>query len=207
MQYASFLKNPCEPYNPYERIYTTEEFWQNPLGAVSFERRITASFAMQRVRPSTHVLFTFLSSLAIAKPQGIQKQDGRFSVVKEGHRKYAQRGLAKACNLAVNTIRRGLKELEALGYINVATNSLGTIIEILGFERFKRPALSRVSRDNSFLKTRVSKIDPYRISSNHNLINTKKISVGMNEEDPILGPDHPKWHEMKFKVRDFVKNL
>ncbi len=195
-------------YNPYERVYTTEEFWTNPLGSISIERKLQG-YMVAHLRPTTQVLLNTLAALAITKPQGVDCGRG-FRLVKEGARKYSLRGLAKACNLAVNTIRRGLKELEMAGLVSAISSTLGTVVEILTFKRWKQNPTCGVRAQSFFKEPRVSNFDPYRSSpllDLNSLTSIVDVGAGKKEGGTIVTPNSPMAHKVKDLIRSISQKI
>lgn len=137
--------------------------WAQPKGYFSMDRRTVAM--LNGETPSVSKLFQVIVSQAFSHRIGVRQTCGGVRLYKEGCRPWGQYELARIANLSINTVRRGLWRLSRLGLIEYAASKLGTIIEVLNFFRYKRPATG-VHHDSPVLTRpsdqRLSTVDTYR---------------------------------------------
>lgn len=128
------------------------------IGYFSLDRKTVELLASEA--PSVSKLFQTIVSQAFTYRIAIRQIQGGVALYKEGSRPWGQYELARAANLSINTVRRGLWRLSRLKLIDYAASKLGTIVQVLNFFRYRRQAtgVDMTRRGDQ----RVSKIDNYR---------------------------------------------
>ena len=163
-------------------------YWAKPSGYFSMDRKTVALLVNEA--PSVSKLFQVITSQAFTRQIGVRQVGGGVQIFGEGSRPWGQYELARAAGLSINTIRRGLWRLSRLKLIRYAASKLGTIVEVLNYFRYKRPATG--VHDQPFLTPRGdqrrSKVDTYRGVLKKDLkIITSIVDVPPPPEEKFLG--------------------
>lgn len=138
--------------------------WENSLGYVTVDRK-TIAVLMYENR-SVHTLFQAIVSQALINPIWLRQPDSNAGLIyPAGSRPWGQRGLAKTARMSINTLRRGLNRLEKMGLIKKVVNKLGTVIQVLNYDRFRRKHKPPIDPPMTpWGDTRVATSDPFKSS-------------------------------------------
>jgi hypothetical protein len=151
--------------------------WDNSSGYFAMERQTQALLIKEH--RSVQVLFNVIVSQSFCRDIAVRLPDqNAVEVWGAGTRPWGLRGLAETANMAINTVRAGLKRLARLGLIRFRANTLGTVVQVLKFFNYRRRN-ENIDRDQPAQQpkwgpppnvtqsgdTRVSTTAPYRSPS------------------------------------------
>lgn len=188
----------------------TEDYWKRSKGYISIDRETLALLAGERA--SVSKVFHTIVSQAFTYKIPVRQADGTFMEWGAGTRPWSLRGLAAACNVAVNTLYHALKRLAKLNLIRRISTTLGSVVQALRFYQYRKdnPNVGKqLAFDNgptqltTRVDTRVSKTDNYRCGST--LIDPLISTSSMKAEKPA--ENFLEFGTIRNLAKDFLKSL